>query len=123
MTRKRFVKLLMGKGWQRNQATAAAEWVVVAGSYEELYKIAQWGYTVLEKWKEEFLNGIILAVNSIAERVKEIAECFGRAFAAAADAIGGVLNAYRQRWSESETAQGGDCAAPCPRLAEGGEGR
>ena len=40
MTRKRFVKLLMSKGWKRNEAETLARGASAKRSYEELYRIA-----------------------------------------------------------------------------------
>ena len=46
MTRKRFVKLCMSQGWQRNDAQLLAARVGPAGSYDRLFSIFEFIRTV-----------------------------------------------------------------------------
>lgn len=51
MTRKRFIKLCMARGWQRNDAQLLAARVWPAGSYERLMHILPFMCTIEEAGK------------------------------------------------------------------------
>ena len=66
MTRKRFVKLCMSQGWQRNDAQLLASRVGPAGSYDRLFSIFEFIRTVETA-------GVMLAdqINTFSDNVYE----------------------------------------------------
>ena len=73
MTRKRFIKLLMARGIQRNKANVQANYVYLVGSYSALYNefYLNGGYYAdnLSKALETFANNFYKSISHTAELV------------------------------------------------------
>lgn len=85
MTRKRFVKLFMARGVQRNKAVLLAdEWNHAGVSYETAWKFHQnyrpllspeyvrQCYETIRKFCDEATKAIVEFINSIAKGIKEV---------------------------------------------------
>ena len=92
MTRKRFIKLLMSQGYDRNGANAMAEFVRAKNQpYATGYKAAK----VSRELVDYTLPKLVEIMEPIAEQLKKIA----KACSAAIDAFG---RAYREELNKSE---------------------
>lgn len=79
MTRKRFVKLLMAKGYDRNWANDMAMVVQEKGySYEKAYRMAT--------GIPDFVGNLAPAIVNLAETVSKLATALGAGFAAFCEA-------------------------------------
>lgn len=94
MTRKRFNKLLMAKGYDRNRIAAVAKMVSEFGTYEKLYN------ALAICTEPESFSRTIDAVISAAAKV---AEAVFRAFGVAATATAEVLNRLADSLKEGNT--------------------
>ena len=95
MTRKRFVKLLMSRGYTRNEANSKAQAAVSAGvTYENGYFAVR-----IEAGDIEALSAVQAACNRIAEAMKSVAEALVHMINALAAAMPILAEmARRQDW-------------------------
>lgn len=84
MTRKRYVKLLMAKGWSRNSANEMAERVrEQGGSYQQI------GYVYTPS---EFAEALNKAVNVVMQAATHIVKALAAGVAAFGEAVARELN-------------------------------
>ena len=77
MKRKRFVKMVMSRGFQRNEAELLAKMVSAHDSYEALY---EWlpsgpGYENLKKAMQNICDGVLALIRPVIEWAMEIFGC------------------------------------------------
>ena len=84
MTRKRFVKLLMSKGYDRNEAQELARVSILLGkSYEDAYN--EYGYH-WASFKNIDMEAVYAAMSQVAETAKRICNALTAGFAAFGEA-------------------------------------
>lgn len=91
MTRKRFVKLLMSKGWKRNEAETLARGASAKRSYEELYRIAV-----------PRIKNVVETAKKVMHAAAEAAVKLGEAARTAARAVGEMWGAVLRAMEEMD---------------------
>lgn len=81
MTRKRFVKLLMAKGYDRNEANATAEYARMSGrSYAEAYKVHPASVSNLMDIIGPALHNFGVQLEKMANALSKAVAAFGEAY-------------------------------------------
>ena len=80
MTRKRFIKLMMAKGIQKNEAQAIAEFVCAYGSYEILHEKTKACYDFnLNFLLEDFTNAVRKTIEALPQVMQTVCSAMVRA--------------------------------------------
>ena len=98
MTRKRFIKLMMAKGLQKNKAREIALLVHTCGSYDKLYKTTAVLFTVTH----QFIPAMVKAISSVGEAACRAAEAMSKCLTMSIPWVREQMKEYDERITRGE---------------------